>query len=401
MVSMMQPPEPVYMDPIGSALGGFMGGQQSALAQKKDRREEKELAIKLMKPIALELGGINLSNKDADGNIDFSYIKDKISNIVRKFKDFGVPDGMYEGMKNAIESKDIDAVKNQIDTWARLGGVEKKEAKTFEEKWLQSHPNATEEEMIAIQEEFAKAKRAPEVGAHKIGATDTFKIGEELVNAEYIGGKYKEKNLPKGWKSVSTAPRHKPETNIDIAVDTGLTKSSQTKLQEKIMESQYSLDRLEEAEAIFEPEFLKYSGQGKAWVSKKLEKGGVGFEKEFLGRYSKWKNTVETFMLEWRKYITGVAGGEKEMKDIEKATINTKYDSETTFKSKLSQIKKMTTAAGDRAKFLLENFNMDIKNSDESTKKRFRKAYPLKDFYDTKSEISDEAADFLKNKGLK
>ena len=57
-------------------------------------------------------------------------------------------------------------------------------------------------------------------------------------------------------------------------------------------------------------------------IKKMLEKGEVIDSSNYLTKRAEWKSALENYMLLWRKFITGVAGGEKEMQRIEQSIIN-------------------------------------------------------------------------------
>lgn len=158
-----------------------------------------------------------------------------------------------------------------------------------------------------------------------------------------------------------------------------MTKKTQGDLENEIVQGKSTLAKLDEALKTFRPEFLEYAGKGKAWLADKASKLGISRKDKFLEDYSKWKAVVDAHTLLWRKFITGVAGGEKEMEAIERTTINTKYDSPISFLAKAEQIKKMTEAAIKRAEDLL-NKGFIVQKMDPASREKLFEANPLENY---------------------
>ena len=196
--------------------------------------------------------------------------------------------------------------------------------------------------------ESATAPRfSPEKSVYKEGQIEEFKVGDEIVTRKYTSGE---------WVNQDTAPRYKPTTNIDINVESPLTATTRTKLQQEIIDADQLLTDLDQAEKLFDESYLTYAGKGKAALTKIADKLGVDVGKEFLGKYSAWQGIVDKQTLTYRKLITGVAGGEKEMRDIARTYINTKDDSPTTFQSKQKIYRQNALAAKKRATVALNHF---------------------------------------------
>ena len=68
-------------------------------------------------------------------------------------------------------------------------------------------------------------------------------------------------------------------------------------------------------------DYLTYKGQIKAWGTKKLDKlGYAGKEaQDWLDKRQEWYQIAKAQFLAYRKWVTGVAGGEKEMAEIAKS----------------------------------------------------------------------------------
>jgi hypothetical protein len=128
-------------------------------------------------------------------------------------------------------------------------------------------------------------------------------------------------------------------TKVNIGLD--LTTATKTNLENKIMRAQENKLRMAEVKKLYNPIFLTYKGKGITFLQSQLEKlgyqGSVGWQR-FLNDMERWKIMADQAVFQYRKDITGVAGGEKEMKTIEKIMPNPKYDSPTQFQAKLREL---------------------------------------------------------------
>jgi hypothetical protein len=163
-----------------------------------------------------------------------------------------------------------------------------------------------------------------------------------------------------------------PSTNVSVYND--MTKRTQGDLEESIVMGGDTLAKLDRVNELFKPEYLEYAGKGKAWLQDKASKFGLETGK-FLEGYNAWKMEVDAHTLLWRKFITGVAGGPKEMEAIERTTINTKYDSP----AKEKQLRILTEAKIKRAKDLLSK-GFDIQKMSPEQRARVVKDYPIKNY---------------------
>ena len=179
----------------------------------------------------------------------------------------------------------------------------------------------------------------------------------------------------KNGEWVDSGLEAKPETQVSI----DLNKRTQGDLQAQIIEGTDTLYKLKQAEELFQDSYLEYGGKGLAWIQQKASKLGIRDPKSYLAEYSKWKTIVDTHTLLWRKFITGVAGGEKEMEIIEKSTINTKWDDPIMFRNKLAQIKEITKAAINRATYFLKQ-GVDISKLTQEERDKLSSANPLESF---------------------
>jgi len=221
-----------------------------------------------------------------------------------------------------------------------------------------------------IYRTFEERTKLPEItGAYKIGQIKDFKEGDKFITKKYLGEGQ--------WEKIGEAPRYKPTTKVDITVDTGLSKKVQSDLQGEIFEMENNLYSLNQAGELFQDDFLKYAGKGIGWLADKTDKLGIPWKQDYLEKYSTWQGIVDMQTLAYRKMVTGVAGGEKEMKAIEKTYINTKYDGPTKFKAKLEIYKHNTKAAIERKKAALATFGKKWPQLNLNERKQLAELYPF------------------------
>jgi hypothetical protein len=75
---------------------------------------------------------------------------------------------------------------------------------------------------------------------------------------------------------------------------------------------------------------------------------GIPGDTDYLANRTQWKQEAMTTFLAWRKWVTGVAGGEKEMREIAKSFPDPQRNSPTEFKANLKQARKTTIKLRNR-----------------------------------------------------
>jgi hypothetical protein len=176
---------------------------------------------------------------------------------------------------------------------------------------------------------------------------------------------------------LGTGTRFKPGVTANINLP-DMTKRTKGELEGRIVQGQDTLAKLDRVEKLFKDEYLEYAGKGKAWLQDVGSKLGMPTGK-FLEGYKQWASEVDAHTLLWRKFITGVAGGPKEMEAIERTTINTKYDSPASYRAKAKQIRIMTDAQIKRDKELLaKGFNLRQMSPEDRAK--IAEQYPIEDY---------------------
>ncbi len=122
----------------------------------------------------------------------------------------------------------------------------------------------------------------------------------------------------------------------------GLQKGTQTKLEKDVIDLQGTLTELGAIEKQFNEDFFTFRGKGRAFFTALGEKAEIPVGKaatQFLKRRTKFFADSKRVFLKFRKFITGVAGGIEEFKEIAKATIDPEKDSPTQFRAKLESMR--------------------------------------------------------------
>jgi hypothetical protein len=128
----------------------------------------------------------------------------------------------------------------------------------------------------------------------------------------------------------------KPTTEITIDLEKGTKKD----LEADIIEGERQIESLNEIESIFKPEFLTYQGEVKGALEKFADKAGFGTSTKFLEERAAWMVQAKSELLRYRKWVTGVAGGEKEFAEIAKAFADPEKNSPSQFIANLKQSRK-------------------------------------------------------------
>jgi len=117
----------------------------------------------------------------------------------------------------------------------------------------------------------------------------------------------------------------KPTIQATSMEGIGLAKSGVTTAQKAILGAQGLQKTLNIMEKQFEPEFLTIPGKTKAAVAESLSKIGITSDKDitnFLIRKAEWEQANQQYFNQYRKEITGVAAGEKEIAFLQQSIPN-------------------------------------------------------------------------------
>ena len=113
--------------------------------------------------------------------------------------------------------------------------------------------------------------------------------------------------------------------------------STKTHLEKEIIDADTSLANFDSIEASFNPAFLTYGGKLKAATQRALDKAGFASNTQFLEERATWFSQSMSAFIAYRKWATGVAGGEKELKQIAKAYPDPEQNSPAEYKANLKQ----------------------------------------------------------------
>jgi len=137
----------------------------------------------------------------------------------------------------------------------------------------------------------------------------------------------------KGGTSISFDEAGNPV--ISIGDTKTVPKGAQTGLFKEVIASQQGLDAINQIESLYEPEFLSYGGAVKGAYATFLNKMDPEKKSQFQQRRAAFISAANKEFLRFRKWATGVAGGEKEMAEIKRATFS-EDDSPQDFEVKLN-----------------------------------------------------------------
>ena len=184
---------------------------------------------------------------------------------------------------------------------------------------------------------------------------ETFKKGNDIktINTSTKTGLAEATNLTQnGWTKFTQS--------VQGGSMDDLSKSGRTTSEKKIMGASQILDTLNIMDGLYEPEFLTYVGRGKSFIAAEMTKAGIEMDdntlSNFMIRKGKWEAANQQFFNAYRKEITGVAAGEKEIRFLEQSVPNIK-DAPQVYKAKLALQKELTQKIIDRNKeFLATGF---------------------------------------------
>ena len=135
-----------------------------------------------------------------------------------------------------------------------------------------------------------------------------------------------------------------------------LEKSNKTNLMKTVIKGTDLLSNLERQELLFEDDFLSYTGRLKFEALKVKDQFKIPLSSEergFLNRRSTWLQTNQQYFNDYRKSVTGVAAGEKEIGWIQESIPSDK-DTPATFKAKLKNQKVIQKKLIDNAQQFLK-----------------------------------------------
>ena len=161
-----------------------------------------------------------------------------------------------------------------------------------------------------------------------------YKVGDKIGSAtigEIKGNQYRAL-LKDGWIQTNVGVNSTSIAGVN-------SKGTNTKLEKEIVDAKGLAVPLSVMKNQFEPEFLTYKGEIGAGFSSFREKMGLGKDdslQKFTARRNQWLAANNQFFNNYRKAITGVAAGEKEIGYL-KQSIPSDDDSASVYMAKLDQ----------------------------------------------------------------
>ena len=156
-------------------------------------------------------------------------------------------------------------------------------------------------------------------------------------------------------------------TSKDVS---GLSKGTKTKLEKELIGADKLLGQLQATQAMFKDEFLTIGGKVRYQKLLLLDKANVTLNKDdaaYLRRYSTWDQNNLQYFNQYRKEITGVAAGEKEIAWLE-ASIPSSKDTQTTYRAKMKNQIRIQTELLEKAKAYKESGGTVYTINDEGEK---------------------------------
>ena len=146
-------------------------------------------------------------------------------------------------------------------------------------------------------------------------------------------------------------------------------KSSKGTWEKEIKGQEDLVANLERMDVFYDERFLQLVGKGEKEVFALLDKFGVAKQSQvqFLQRFANWEQAQEQYFNAYRKLITGVAAGEKEIAWIQ-ASIPSSKDSPSVYRSKVKLQKEITKGIIQRAKAFKGGFEKALDAEGNPTK---------------------------------
>ncbi len=104
-----------------------------------------------------------------------------------------------------------------------------------------------------------------------------------------------------------------------VQIFTGdLSKTTRAQVEKDIIQGVRSLGSFKKTRTLFKPEYLTVFGKGEVLLAKKADQLGLSSvsQKRLIRERATWFRRAKADFIAYRKWATGVAGGEKELKEI-------------------------------------------------------------------------------------
>ncbi len=196
-----------------------------------------------------------------------------------------------------------------------------------------------------------------------------FKVVDKLVDDPASSTSFSVEQFDQAGNSIGRRSATQKEV-LQGVPEGALQKPTQTKIEKDIIDLTTTLAELEAINKQVNDDFLTFRGKGRAFFTGLAEKAEIPVGKahqQFLSDRTEFFADSKRVFLEFRKFITGVAGGIEEFKEIAKATIDPEKDSPTQFKAKM---KSMSDNAKRTRNVLLAMRNSGVDPQNSSNRKR-------------------------------
>jgi hypothetical protein len=144
--------------------------------------------------------------------------------------------------------------------------------------------------------------------------------------------------IPEGYSKVMAK-------GTQVTIQTGnLGKTTKTGLEQDIIMGIQNIQSFQETRKLFKPEYLTMFGRGQKLIAEVADKAGIPTkgQKKLIRKRSKWFRQAKADFIAYRKWATGVAGGEKELKEIATSFPDPVKNSPTQYTSHLDGIEETT-----------------------------------------------------------
>lgn len=148
----------------------------------------------------------------------------------------------------------------------------------------------------------------------------------------------KGKSIPEGYSKVQAK-------GTQVTIQTGdLGKTTKAKLESDIIEGTRNIQSFQGTRGSFKPEYLTMFGKGQKLLAEVADKAGIPTkgQKQLIRERSKWFRQAKADFIAYRKWATGVAGGEKELKEIATSFPDPVKNSPTQYEANLDSIEETT-----------------------------------------------------------
>lgn len=148
----------------------------------------------------------------------------------------------------------------------------------------------------------------------------------------------KGESIPAGYSKVQAK-------GTQVTIQTGdLGKTTRGKLEMDIIEGTRNIQSFQKTRGLFKPEYLTLFGKGDRLIAGAADKIGIPTkgQKQLIRERSKWFRQAKADFIAYRKWATGVAGGEKELAEIATSFPDPVKNTPTQYQANLDGIEETT-----------------------------------------------------------